>query len=116
MPRNRASRSKVKTEPTNPTNKSFHSAIAAKPQPPVPPPIGHDDPHRKSKCRRFCRTVKFWAEPIGVVILAIYTTATVLILGANKRSADAAWRAAGAATNAANTAATQLELAERPWV
>jgi hypothetical protein len=51
----------------------------------------------------------FWVQFAGVAILLAYTVFTGLMYCANKKSANAA-------KSAADTAARQLELAERPWV
>ena len=53
--------------------------------------------------------VKFWAELLGLVFLIVYTVFTGLMYRANRQAAKAA-------ESAANTAARQLELTERPWV
>jgi hypothetical protein len=50
-----------------------------------------------------------FVEIAGVVVLTIYTLFTIQMYYANKKAADAA-------KSAADTAATQLELSERPWV
>ena len=73
-------------------------------------------PPSKTHCDITCKTEKnFWdhiktgAELIGIVLLAIYTAYTIKMYCANKKSADAA-------KSAADTAVSQLELAERPWL
>jgi hypothetical protein len=68
------------------------------------------------RCEITCKPeVTWWGhikpamEIVGVVLLGLYTWYTVKMFGANKDAADAA-------KSAANTAARQLELSERPWV
>lgn len=51
-----------------------------------------------------------------LVIIAIYTGLTAYQSHQSKRSADAAETAAHAAKSASETTASELELAERPWV
>lgn len=62
---------------------------------------------RSDKNRR--ESIKRKVEYGGVALLAIYTLFTVGMYCANKQAADAA-------TSAANTAAAQLQLTERPWI
>ena len=59
--------------------------------------------------RDFWDNLKNGAEIIGLLLLAVYTCYTIKMYRANKRAADAA-------KSAAETAARQLELSERPWV
>ena len=73
-------------------------------------------PLTKAHCEITCKTEKdFWdhvktgAEIIGIVLLAVYTGYTIKMYCANKKAADAA-------KSAADTAASQLELDDRPWV
>lgn len=52
--------------------------------------------------RREIRRIKFWVEAVGIIVLIIYTIY-------NREAADAA-------KSAAETAAKQMELGERPWI
>jgi hypothetical protein len=63
----------------------------------------------KDRLLKEFRKPKFVLEVAGLVVLGVYAGFTIAMYFANKKSADAA-------KSAANTAASQLELAERPWV
>jgi hypothetical protein len=54
-------------------------------------------------------TIKFRVELTGAFVLVIYTAFTILMWCANKKAAEAA-------KSAADTAAKQLEMTDRPWV
>ena len=58
--------------------------------------------------RAYKKKQLFWSR-FSTVLLAVYAAVTLAIYCENKRSAEAAQKAA-------NTAATQLELTERPWI
>ena len=53
--------------------------------------------------------LQFTISAIGLIILIVYTGATIKMYRANKEAADAA-------KSAADTAARELELSERPWI
>jgi hypothetical protein len=74
------------------------------------PPVTEDN------CRKSCKAKKHWLdyatfaiEILGLLGLAIYAAITYGIYCANQTASEAA-------KSAAETAAAQLELAERPWV
>ena len=58
----------------------------------------------------------FWVGALTLIMLTLYTWYTAKMYSANKKSADAATKAAKAAEHAADIAAAQLELTERPWI
>jgi len=53
--------------------------------------------------------IKTGAEILGIILLGVYTAYTIKMYCANKEAADAA-------KNAAETAARQLDMSERPWI
>ena len=70
----------------------------------------------EKKCRisetlnvRWFRDRKFVLQLLGFFVLLVYTIFTGLMFIVNKKAADAA-------KSAADTAASQLELSERPWI
>jgi hypothetical protein len=96
-------------EPSQKTNQSDSEVpFAPTPQTQFQPPKAH--------CEITCKVehnwwdkAKPWVEMFGAVVLTVYTYYTAKMYCANRG-------AAVAATSAAKTAASQLELAERPWV
>lgn len=77
-------------------------------------PPQYQAPHHH--CEITCKQERDWwdttkdlAGIVGVLLLAIYTAYTIKMYCANNKAANAA-------ASAADTAAKQLELAERPWV
>jgi hypothetical protein len=60
-------------------------------------------------CEVTCKIKRNWVDKVGLFVLIVYATFTGLMYRANKKSADAA-------TKAANTAASQLELSTRAWI
>jgi hypothetical protein len=76
--------------------------------PSSPPP----EPHYEVACKTekdWRDKTKFYFEIGGIVLLGVYTLYTIKMYGTNEE-------ASGAAKSAAETAAKQLELAQRPWV
>jgi hypothetical protein len=63
----------------------------------------------QKRFERRLRDPKFALECLGFVVLCVYAIFTVRMYYANRDSADAA-------TQSANTASRQLEMADRPWV
>jgi hypothetical protein len=91
-------------QPEKPQAQIAHSRAELKPPPPKP------------ECKHPCKEKKHWLdyvtfglELLGLIVLCIYAAYTIKIYCANKKAADAA-------KSAADTAASQLELAERPWI
>jgi hypothetical protein len=83
-------------------------ATTSTPNPQGQPPHGH--------CQITCKQEKDWwdktkpfVEIAGAILLAVYTAYTIKMYWANKKAADAA-------KSAADTAANQLVLSERPWI
>lgn len=58
------------------------------------PPAESNEERAKKKKKERRKTVKFWVEVVGIFILFVYTSFTILIWWANKKSADAAKSAA----------------------
>lgn len=81
----------------------------------LPPDIKKENP-ADTKKKEARETIKLWIEGLSLFFLIVYAGLTGIQARQSIRSADAAKDAATAATNASQTAATQLELAERPWV
>jgi hypothetical protein len=59
----------------------------------IPPPLSETEKAKKKK-NELRETIKFWVEVVGVVLLFIYASFTILIWCANKKAADATTRAA----------------------
>ncbi|HEU0046430.1 MAG TPA: hypothetical protein VFQ43_02345 [Nitrososphaera sp.] len=98
-----------------PETKSSWSARISEPPIPSTPTEPKSQP-TSAHYQITCKTEKNWwdktkpfVECAGAILLAIYTGYTIKMYDANRRAAEAA-------ESAAKTAASQLELAERPWV
>ena len=63
----------------------------------------------KIKLTRSIRDPKFFLEVVTLIVFVVYAIYTGRMYYANRDSADAA-------TKAANTAASQLEMTGRPWI
>jgi hypothetical protein len=74
----------------------------------LPPPHAHYDVTCHTE-KDWWDKHKRWAELLGLIILAIYTTYTIKMYCANKRAADAA-------TSAADTANRSLIETNRSWI
>ena len=73
-------------------------------------PVAPSDEERSRQEKNDSRKKwKFRVEIIGLIVLTVYAGFTIAIWHVSKKSADAA-------KSAADTAAKQLEMAERPWV
>ena len=99
--------SKAKNQPTDHVDYSpHHPYTQSPPDRPISvvciPPAESDEEHAKKKKKERRKTVKFWADIITAVILFGYFTVTILIWCANNKAAE--------------TAAKELELSQRPWV
>lgn len=87
------------------------AANQCKPVPNVPipivsiPPAPTDQERANKKKEERRKTVKFWAEIAGIIVLAVYTAFTAAMYFATKKSADAA-----------KTAGEIAEFSQRPWI
>lgn len=116
MPSNSKPGGKHKATQNRP-NKSSKERDAADPKLPITSnPIRADGQRSPYHCQITCKEektrwdrIKPFVEVAGVILLAVYTGYTIKMYGANKKSADAA-------KEAADTAAHQLEVDERPWI
>lgn len=79
-------------------------------------PTKSEFPPSESKCCKPCEKKRDWfdygkigLEIAGFAVICVYAAYTIKIYCANQKSADAA-------KSAADTAASQLELTQRPWV
>ncbi len=106
-------------DPENPATDAHgkSDAHSGDPQEPlIPAPTKPEQKPRPHQCEVTCNKKRDWVDKItlgleafGLFVLIVYTIFTGLMYCANKKAADAA-------KSAADTAARQLEMAERPWV
>jgi hypothetical protein len=81
-----------------------------------PPPSDSKREDTRETTKHWLDYVTFGLELLGLIVLCVYAGYTIKISLANEKAANAAKDAAIAAKQSADTAAHQLELAERPWV
>jgi len=86
---------------SNPTDQGQSTPAIARPTAQVPPPV-ENQISTEAKRKHWEKNLKFWTEPVGVFVLAIYTATTIAL-----------WCAASDANKQANR---NSQLDQRAWV